>query len=84
MIGRTLSVLVPLTLATSLAAREGPVPMAGYQICVEIWMTISLLTDALAIAGQVIPKLKPKEECNRKFIFCPFVPMCIEDKRLSF
>ncbi|KNA09603.1 hypothetical protein SOVF_152160 [Spinacia oleracea] len=54
LIGRTLSVLVPLTLATSMAAREGPVPMAGYQICVEIWMTISLLTDALALAGQAL------------------------------
>lgn len=55
MIGRTLSVLVPMTLATSMAAREGPVPMAGYQICVEIWLTISLLTDALALAAQVNP-----------------------------
>lgn len=53
LIGRTLSVLVPMTLATSMAAREGPVPMAGYEICVQIWLTISLLTDALALAGQV-------------------------------
>lgn len=44
-----------MTLATSMAAREGPVPMAGYQICVEIWLTISLLTDALALAAQVNP-----------------------------
>lgn len=50
---RTLAVLVTLTLATSMAAREGPVPMAGYQISVQIWMAISLLTDALALAGQV-------------------------------
>ncbi|XP_048500972.1 protein DETOXIFICATION 44, chloroplastic isoform X3 [Beta vulgaris subsp. vulgaris] len=54
LIGRTLSVLVPMTLATSMAAREGPVPMAGYQICVEIWLTISLLTDALALAAQAL------------------------------
>ncbi|KAL2901875.1 Protein DETOXIFICATION 44 chloroplastic [Bienertia sinuspersici] len=54
LIGRTLSVIVPMTLATSMAAREGPVPMAGYQICVELWLTISLLTDALAIAGQAL------------------------------
>lgn len=54
LIGRTLSVLVPMTLATSMAAREGPIPMAGYQICVEIWLTISLLTDALALAGQAL------------------------------
>ncbi|KAH9616882.1 hypothetical protein KSS87_000658 [Heliosperma pusillum] len=54
LIGRTLSVLVPMTLATSLAAKGGPVPMAGHQICVEVWLTISLLTDALAIAGQAL------------------------------
>lgn len=42
-----------LTLATSLAAREGPVPMAGYEICLQVWLTISLLNDALALAGQV-------------------------------
>lgn len=51
--GRTLAVLVTLTLATSMAAREGTVSMAGYQICVQIWLAISLLTDALALAGQV-------------------------------
>ncbi|XP_021744758.1 protein DETOXIFICATION 44, chloroplastic-like [Chenopodium quinoa] len=54
LIGRTLSVLVPMTLATSLAAREGPIPTAGYQICLEVWLTISLLTDALALAGQAL------------------------------
>ncbi|KAA0037717.1 protein DETOXIFICATION 44 [Cucumis melo var. makuwa] len=53
LMARTLAVLVTLTLATSMAAREGPVPMAGYQISVQIWMAISLLTDALALAGQV-------------------------------
>lgn len=42
-----------MTLATSMAAREGPIPMAGYQICVEVWLTLSLLCDALALAGQV-------------------------------
>ncbi|XP_022144039.1 protein DETOXIFICATION 44, chloroplastic isoform X2 [Momordica charantia] len=54
LMGRTLAVLVTLTLATSMAAREGPVPMAGYQICVQIWLAISLLTDALALAGQAL------------------------------
>ncbi|XP_031739708.1 protein DETOXIFICATION 44, chloroplastic isoform X2 [Cucumis sativus] len=54
LMARTLAVLVTLTLATSMAAREGPVPMAGYQICVQIWMAISLLTDALALAGQAL------------------------------
>lgn len=53
LIGRTISVLLTMTLATSMAAREGPVPMAGHQICVQVWLTLSLLTDALALAGQV-------------------------------
>lgn len=55
LIGRTLAVLVTMTVATSMAARDGPVPVAGYQICLEVWLALSLLNDALAIAGQVKP-----------------------------
>ncbi|CAN6357354.1 unnamed protein product [Urochloa humidicola] len=51
LIGRTIAVLLTLTLSTSLAAREGP---AGYEICLQIWLTISLLNDALALAGQAL------------------------------
>lgn len=54
LVGRTVAVLTTTTLATSLAAREGPVHMAGFQICFEVWLAISLLTDALALAGQVL------------------------------
>ncbi|GFY95766.1 MATE efflux family protein [Actinidia rufa] len=54
LIGRTLAVLVTLTLATSMAAREGPVPLVGYQICLQVWLAVSLLTDALALAGQAL------------------------------
>ncbi|XP_066355238.1 protein DETOXIFICATION 44, chloroplastic-like [Miscanthus floridulus] len=54
LIGRTISVFLTLTLSTSLAAREGPVPMAGYEICLQVWLTISLLNDALALAGQAL------------------------------
>lgn len=53
LIGRTLAVLMTMTLATSVAARRGPIPMAGHQICLQVWLSISLLTDALALAGQV-------------------------------
>lgn len=53
LIGRTLAVVVTTTLATSMAAREGPIHMAGHQICIQIWLAVSLLTDALALAGQV-------------------------------
>lgn len=44
---------MPFTLATSLVAQKGPTQMAGHQICLEIWLAVSLLTDALAIAAQV-------------------------------
>ncbi|GMP51374.1 hypothetical protein CsSME_00017628 [Camellia sinensis var. sinensis] len=54
LIGRTLAVLVIMTLATSLAAREGPIPMAGHQICLQVWLAVSLLTDAIALAGQAL------------------------------
>lgn len=41
------------TLATSMAAREGPIEMAGHQICFQVWLALSLLNDGLALAGQV-------------------------------
>lgn len=54
LIGRTLALLITTTLSTALAAQQGPVPMAGHQICVEVWLAVSLLTDALALAGQAL------------------------------
>ncbi|KAL6870573.1 hypothetical protein ACP4OV_014421 [Aristida adscensionis] len=54
LIGRTIAVFLTLTLSTSLATREGPVPMAGYEICLQVWLTISLLNDALALAAQAL------------------------------
>ncbi|XP_050113422.1 protein DETOXIFICATION 44, chloroplastic-like isoform X1 [Malus sylvestris] len=54
LIGRSLAVVVTTTLATSVAAREGPIPMAGHQICIQVWLAVSLLTDALALAGQTL------------------------------
>ncbi|KAK8299855.1 hypothetical protein V6Z12_D05G348900, partial [Gossypium hirsutum] len=50
----TIATLGTLTLATSLEARQGPIPMAGHQICVQIWLVVSLLTDALALSGQAL------------------------------
>ncbi|KAL6957543.1 Protein DETOXIFICATION 43 [Sarracenia purpurea var. burkii] len=37
-----------------MAARQGPTPMAAFQICLQVWMTSSLLADGLAVAGQAI------------------------------
>uniref|UniRef100_A0A0E0MBK0 Protein DETOXIFICATION n=1 Tax=Oryza punctata TaxID=4537 RepID=A0A0E0MBK0_ORYPU len=53
LIARTIAVVLTFTVSTSLAAREGSVPMAGYEICLQVWLTISLLNDALALAGQL-------------------------------
>ena len=58
-----MAVLVTTTLATSVAAREGPIHMAGYQICIEVWLALSLLNDALALAGQVLTF-----DCTKFFI----------------
>lgn len=37
-----------------MAARHGPVAMAAHQICMQVWLAVSLLTDALAVSGQVL------------------------------
>ncbi|PSS12142.1 Protein DETOXIFICATION 45 like [Actinidia chinensis var. chinensis] len=54
LIGRTLAVLVTMTLGTSMAARQGPVAMAAHIICLQVWLAVSLLTDALAASGQTL------------------------------
>lgn len=54
LIGRTLAVLLTLTLGTSMAARQGPVAMAAHQICSQVWLAVSLLTDALGAAAQAL------------------------------
>ena len=57
LLGRTLAVLITMTLGTSMAARQGPVAMAAHQICIQVWLAVSLLTDALAASGQVFNNL---------------------------
>nr|GMC85299.1 protein DETOXIFICATION 45, chloroplastic isoform X1 [Ipomoea batatas] len=54
LLGRTLSVLFTMTLGTSMAARQGPVAMAAHQICLQVWLAVSLLTDALAASAQAL------------------------------
>ncbi|KAJ0233593.1 Protein DETOXIFICATION 45 [Hirschfeldia incana] len=53
-LGRTLSVLVTMTVATSMAARQGAFAMAAHQICMQVWLAVSMLTDALASSGQAL------------------------------
>lgn len=42
-----------MTLGTSMAAHQGTVVMAAHQICLQVWLAVSLLIDALAASGQV-------------------------------
>ena len=44
--------VVPLT-ATAVAARLGPIPLAGQQVAYRLWAMLSLATDALAVPAQV-------------------------------
>lgn len=54
LLARTVAVTFCQTLAASMAARLGTTPMAAFQICLQVWLTSSLLADGLAVAGQVI------------------------------
>lgn len=46
--------LMTMTVATSMAARQGAFAMAAHQICMQVWLAVSMLTDALASSGQVL------------------------------
>ncbi|KAK1287674.1 MATE efflux family protein 1 [Acorus calamus] len=54
LLARVIAVTFCVTLAASMAARQGSVPMAAFQICLQIWLATSLLADGLAVAGQAI------------------------------
>ncbi|KAG2671605.1 hypothetical protein I3760_13G004900 [Carya illinoinensis] len=54
LLARVVAVTFCVTLAASLAARLGPMPMAAFQTCLQVWLTSSLLSDGLAVAGQAI------------------------------
>ncbi|XP_031271953.1 protein DETOXIFICATION 42 [Pistacia vera] len=51
---RVMAVTFCVTLSASLAARQGPTPMAAFQVCLQVWLATSLLADGLAVAGQAI------------------------------
>ncbi|XP_019450430.1 PREDICTED: protein DETOXIFICATION 43-like isoform X3 [Lupinus angustifolius] len=51
---RVVAVTFCVTLAASLAARLGSIPMAAFQTCLQVWLTSSLLADGLAVAVQAI------------------------------
>ena len=49
---RTVSTVGIFALASTLATRHGAVAGAAHQICFQIWLSSSLLADALAVAAQ--------------------------------
>ncbi|XP_061368217.1 protein DETOXIFICATION 43-like [Gastrolobium bilobum] len=51
---RVVAVTFCVTLAASLAAKLGSIPMAAFQTCLQVWMTTSLIVDGLAVAVQTI------------------------------
>lgn len=67
---RVVAVTFCVTLAASMAARQGPNNMAAFQVCLQVWMTTSLLADGLAIAGQV---LNCNLECQATRYKTPFL-----------
>nr|XP_009798018.1 PREDICTED: MATE efflux family protein 3, chloroplastic-like isoform X2 [Nicotiana sylvestris] len=54
LLGRTLAAVLTVTLSTSNAARLGAIPMAAHQICLQVWLSASLLADAQAASGQAL------------------------------
>ncbi|MCP5032942.1 MAG: MATE family efflux transporter [Actinomycetia bacterium] len=51
---RNLALRGSFTLATAMAARIGEVELAAHQVGVQIWSTLALALDAVAIAGQAL------------------------------
>lgn len=54
LLGRTVALLSTMTLATAMAARQGATAMAAHQICLQLWLAFSLLSDSLALASQTL------------------------------
>jgi putative MATE family efflux protein len=51
---RTGALLATLTLATSVAARLGPVTLAAHQVALQVWLFVTIGFDGLAIPAQTI------------------------------
>lgn len=51
---RTLSLLLAMAFATSVAARIGVTQVAAHQVATQIWLFLALMADALAIAAQTL------------------------------
>lgn len=53
LVGRTATSVMTITMSTSMAARQGAVAVAAHQICLQVWLSASLVIDAQAAAAQV-------------------------------
>ncbi|MFN8074118.1 MAG: MATE family efflux transporter [Kineosporiaceae bacterium] len=51
---RTLALRATFLVTTWVAARDGDAVVAGHQVATNVWMTLALTLDAIAIAGQAI------------------------------
>ncbi|XP_054812250.1 protein DETOXIFICATION 43-like [Prosopis cineraria] len=51
---KVIAVTFCVTFAASLATRLGPISMAAFQTCLQVWITTSLLADGLAVAIQAV------------------------------
>ncbi|XP_031488046.1 protein DETOXIFICATION 42-like [Nymphaea colorata] len=66
LLARVIAATFCVTLSASLAARQGSIPMAAFQICLQVWLATSLLADGLAVAGQaILAGAFAKEEHNK-------------------
>ncbi|XP_021645038.2 protein DETOXIFICATION 45, chloroplastic [Hevea brasiliensis] len=54
LLGRTLAAVLTITLSTSMAAHHGALAMAAHQICLQVWLSVSLLVDAQAASSQAL------------------------------
>ncbi|KAF8730512.1 hypothetical protein HU200_016926 [Digitaria exilis] len=68
LLARVVAVTFCVTLAASLAARQGPTIMAGFQICCQLWLATSLLADGLAVAGQAVLASAFAKNDNKKVV----------------
>ncbi|KAK4253721.1 hypothetical protein QN277_010360 [Acacia crassicarpa] len=51
---RVIAVTFCVTFAASLATRLGPISMAAFQTCQQVWITSSLIADGLAVSIQAV------------------------------
>jgi putative MATE family efflux protein len=51
---RTTALYTTYALATTIAARLGPVEVATHQVAMQVFITLALALDAIAIAGQAL------------------------------